>query len=460
MDVAAIAGFEVKKDFALTLRALERQETELLAAATATFNRFKHLAPRRMHPGQILRQITDAARLDSAQQKELGALVLEYYASRRLEVASWLDIKKTADVKNPMEMLKHFRQTQKASWTPLRPSTSFSLDEGFGVVPVTTSVVTSFEEAEAACFGDAASLYIVTAPHGSGKTSAVLVPTEAKVRAEGGRTVVLTHRCALASSLCKAFNAADYRSDRLQDEKARSYRHPKLGADGNWNTPFPLADLSCLTVVQDSLTNPNFGAHAARADLLLVDEISQLVAAQGASGSQMSSKTQVAVQRAFFNALQSAKRVILADADVTPATLTYLARAGRPIHIIKVDVPEASMDVRVLHGAESSPTCWRGWWSSGPQGGKCASCRTRPRPLSSWIFGASRIWLMGRSVALPPTAKMNTRISWPTLMLGYRVWNCWRIARSWDRVSAWSQSTSMLTCSAITALLARPMRFR
>lgn len=348
---ATEAGFEVKDTFAATLKGLAARQTELLAAATATFNRFKHLAPRRMHPGQILRQITDAARLDSAQQKELGALVLEYYAGRRLEVASWLDIKKTADVKNPMEMLRHFRQTQKASWTPLRPSTSFNLDESFGVVPVTTSVVTSFWEAEAACFGDAAPLYIVTAPHGSGKTSAVLVPTEAKVRADGGRTVVLTHRCALASSLCKAFNAADYRSNRLQDEKARSYRHPKLGADGNWNTPFPLADVSCLTVVQDSLPNPNFGAHAARADLLLVDEISQLVAAQGASGSQMSSKTQVAVQRAFFNALQSAKRVILADADVTPATLTYLARAGRPIHIVKVDVPEASMEVRVLHGA-------------------------------------------------------------------------------------------------------------
>ena len=349
-DEAANAGFELKSTFDLTLRALAHQETERLAAAITTFNRFKRRAPKRQHPALVLRQIGDATRLDAAERRGLEQTVLSFYASRKAGVSRWLDLNNIAEeAREFMSKLRQFRKGQNDSLAAMRPSGGDGRGDDFGEVPPEVVSAASFDAAKAVCFQDARPLYIVRAPHGSGKTTAVLVPAEAQVRTAGGGTVVLTHRRTLDASLCKAFNATSYLSEALQAEKAASYQ-VKRDAKGQ-RLEQPLKRLPCVTIVHDSLTNPNFAARAARADLLLVDEISQLVASQGATGSQMNPKTQVAVQRTFFAALKKVKHVILADADITPATLAYLARAGRPIKIIDVAAPEAPMTARLVHGA-------------------------------------------------------------------------------------------------------------
>lgn len=352
-DEAANAGFELKSTFDLTLRALAHQDTERLAAAITTFNRFKRRAPKRQTHASLINQIATAARLNVSEREELERAAASGYAKTRGEGARRLDVEVLKeDALKAVRVLAVVRQNQIDSLAAyhalnpareishyLRPLRDIAIEVRHVATPADAAalILEAFQARTAA--GIQAPLFRVIGRHGSGKTRIIFKSVAEWAAQQEMSVFALTPLRSLAAEQAGILNGVPYTTLK-EPELCKRIEHDPF--------PFKMPYIPAVSAVQDSLTHPNLAKRMTDCGALLMDEMDHLVGAQGRD-SQMSASAnrQAKVQEVTMEALRRVPLVIGASADCSSRELAYLAQAERDILLVQIDTPDAPLAVGI-----------------------------------------------------------------------------------------------------------------
>lgn len=176
-------------------------------------------------------------------------------------------------------------------------------------------------------------MVIVRAPMGSGKTEQLIAPLMQAAPKAAPKAAYIAHRVSLVGDAAFRLNTQHYRN--------------VLAAEMPWVT-----HLACCV---NSITHPKFANGDGRSwfttvDTLCIDEASQVL--RHIATGPVDQPTRV--MDGLVEAMQSARQVLLCDADANDSLieLCEMARPGEPIHILEVDA--ANDHVRVDHSDHES----------------------------------------------------------------------------------------------------------
>lgn len=176
-------------------------------------------------------------------------------------------------------------------------------------------------------------VWIIKAPHGSGKTQGIGQPfTQWASRQTDGRFTALAHRQSLVGELAQRLGCDDY----------RTVNH--LNASGIWKLA------TCL----QSITAENKAQIIRETRYLFIDEIAQVLEAIPAEVSRAGGASKAQLLHTFKSLIQNAKVLIAADAGIDEKTLHFLeqCRPNESFNIISLP-SKPTGQANFAHGAEA-----------------------------------------------------------------------------------------------------------
>jgi putative DNA primase/helicase len=159
-------------------------------------------------------------------------------------------------------------------------------------------------------------LYIDNRGTGSGKTlnMAEIVKLAKYYKAQGERVGYISHRVSLSANSSARLTLENY-----QELK-----------------PHDMPDVQYMAIVANSLAKWHFAAFYEDVDVLFIDEIKQVL--EHIAVGTFDNRDRAKVLATIKKAIQNAKLVICADADLDQTTLNFLKSCGKPIRRIASDI--------------------------------------------------------------------------------------------------------------------------
>jgi putative DNA primase/helicase len=172
-------------------------------------------------------------------------------------------------------------------------------------------------------------LYIDNRGTGSGKTlnMAEVVKLAKLYESQGLRVGYVSHRVSLSAN-----SSARLRLENYQDLK-----------------PHDMPDVQYMAIVANSLAKWHFAAFYEDCDVLFIDEIKQVL--EHIAVGTFDNRDRAKVLATIKKAIQNAKLIICADADLDQTTLDFLKSCGKPIRRIASDISgnAPKIDKPVIH---------------------------------------------------------------------------------------------------------------
>ena len=172
-------------------------------------------------------------------------------------------------------------------------------------------------------------LYIDNRGTGSGKTlnMAEVVKLAKHYESQGVRVGYISHRVSLSANSSARLGLENY-----QDLK-----------------PHDMPDVQYMAIVANSLAKWHFAAFYEDCDVLFIDEIKQVL--EHIAVGTFDNRDRAKVLATIKKAIQNAKLIICADADLDQTTLDFLKSCGKPIRRIASDISgnAPKVDKLIIH---------------------------------------------------------------------------------------------------------------
>jgi hypothetical protein len=168
---------------------------------------------------------------------------------------------------------------------------------------------------------------LLALPTAYGKTSLIIEPTLEAAMAAGNKVLVISHRRSINQNIARLDGIVSY------DE---------------CDTPDAIKNAKGLKIVVNSLSAHKFKSFIESADLVVIDEASQVIA--HVLGGEV--KNREAVWNSLRFAVKSAKKVILSDADINTRCVELLDRPAKFFKIAQdhVDITVKTSDSQTVRG--------------------------------------------------------------------------------------------------------------
>lgn len=185
----------------------------------------------------------------------------------------------------------------------------------------------------------------VKAPHGDGKSSLLAKPFVKQMERQGLLVVTVAHLTTLIADLATKFDCDHYKRLHEEYKTCPTRRHLKYE---QWIAENKIKTIAvCLPSIIKHLKNT-----IAKADCLIIDEVSQVVRFITSSVGEMNN---VDVFEHFCEMIRSAKRILALDADLDSLTAEFFERVrpGEKFNFVTVPNPdksESGLNASLIYG--------------------------------------------------------------------------------------------------------------